>query len=88
MHAFLGQLDQDGIPMTPDRIDIIGIGSKLRQFFGDGSHTIIDQIYNSFMEKAAERGYVMSLPTVRGLTNIQKTEMMGRVLAKYGSAPS
>jgi len=85
MHAFLGQLEQDGIPMTPDRIDIIGIGSKLRQFFGDGSHTIIDQIYNSFTEKAAERGYVMSVPTVRGLSDIQKAEIMGRVLEKYGT---
>ncbi|MGI0035456.1 MAG: hypothetical protein ACRD98_06275 [Nitrososphaera sp.] len=85
MQAFLGHLEQEGILMTPDRVDIKDIGSKLRQFFGDGAYTIIDQIYNTFMERAAERGYVMFDPLAPGSSNIQaKTEWMDRVLEKYG----
>ncbi len=52
--------------MTSADVDIIRIESKLRQFFGDGAQVIIDRIYEDFMKRAIESGYLRVANHVEG----------------------
>jgi hypothetical protein len=54
--AFVLQLEREGIPFSPDRIDAKGIESKLLQFFGNGANVIICQIYKGFAQRALQQG--------------------------------
>ena len=71
--------------MTPVHVDIKGIESELREFFGDASDVIIENMYDDFMKKVKERGFVNPDQSAEANESLSVAEAMRRFLEKSAS---